>query len=302
MLNTEGQGDFLLTLMPGVSLTLGRFTMGISSENLLDFNFSNSARATSFDDKIYLGHASYRHYIKSSSYNTSISTTAYFKSVPDVEMQYGGSLLLDIKNSWMQAGYNSFYGPSVGLGAKIFKIFNVGGLVELGNANDNFNLGPTFEFLLGLSLDKTEDRTAFAGPVKRKHKKKENKAIEIEQIKTLEVIPEKDSIAAIPLVNFFKPVDSKDHFSVIEGLEGVDYGFYLIVNVYATEKYFKLFMDTLKKANLSPKYFFNKNNGYYYVYLDKYDDLSAIRKAREANYNGTYKDETWILWVKEKDE
>ncbi|NAS30865.1 type IX secretion system membrane protein PorP/SprF [Flavobacteriaceae bacterium R38] len=297
MFPRAGRDDFLLTLMPGINLTIGNFNIGASSENLLDYNFSDSELEANFDDKIFLGHTSYNFHLTSSE-DVLLKTTAYIKSVPGTETQLGGNILLDIRNVWMQAGYNSFFGPSVGLGAKLFNTFGLGGLIELGNANDSFNSGPTYEFLLALEFGKNKKNPySFEGPVKKKKKKTQK----IAEIKKAELTIQKDSIVSIPLEEFFKPEDQDDHFSIIEDLEGVDYGFYLVVNVYGTQKYFNLFLEKLKKEGLSPKYFFNKENNYYYVYLKKYDTLEEIRKARTSNYNGNYLDETWILWIKEKE-
>ena len=295
MLPQAGRDDFLLTLMPGINLTLGDFNIGVSSENLLDYNFSSSEIETAFDDKIFLGHASYN-FLLSSTVNAFLKTTAYIKSIPGTETQFGGNALLDIRNGWMQVGYNSFFGPSIGLGAKLFNTFGLGGLIELGNANDSFNLGPTYEFILALEFGKDRNRFGFEGPVKKKKRAKK-----ITEIQKINLSIKEDSIVTIPLVEFFKPEDQDDHFSIIEGLDGVDYGFYLVVNVYGTEKYFNLFLEKLKKEGLSPKYFFNKENNYYYVYLKKYETLEEIKKARASNYNGNYLEETWILWIKESE-
>ena len=71
-----------------------------------------------------------------------------------------------------------------------------------------------------------------------------------------------------------------------------------VVNVYETTKYFRLFMKFLNNRKLNPKYFYNPENRYRYVYLKKYETLAEIEAARESNYNGRYFGETWILWVR----
>lgn len=312
LLPDEGRNDFILTAMPGVNLTLGDFNLGVASENFFDYNFSESGQETSFDDKIFLGHASYEFHFGTSSGTIleygSLKAFSYVKVIPDFETQFGGNLLLNIKNGWMQAGYNSFYGPSIGLGAKLFNTFGIGGLIELENMGEEFNLGPTYEFVFSWEFGYESDRsTSFAGPVKKKKRKR--KRIKEESISTIkEKSIEKVAIQTLPLVakdtipedtyaKFFNPEEKNDRYFVVERIEGVEYGFYLVVNVYATEKYFNLFFEELKSKGLNPKYFFNKENNYYYVYLQKYDSLKEIEAARASNYNGNYLEDTWIMWI-----
>ena len=328
MLPQAGRDDFLLTLMPGINLTLGDFNIGVSSENLLDYNFSSSEQETSFEDKIFLGNASYD-FRFASSYGTFLDggllrTSVFVKEVPGIDTQYGGNLFLDIRNGWMQAGFNSFYGPSVGLGAKLFRTFAIGGLVELGNSDDRDFLGPTYEFVAAYEFGGGKS-SGFAGPKKKKKKKKVTKPVEEEKPTinlneiNIDLFPirggARDTVYIRDTVyldknnlprdkelreKFYGTGEENDRYLVVDGIDGVDYGFYLVVNVYETEKYFNLFMKNLDDRNLNPKYFYNNKNRYRYVYLRKFDTLKEIETVRASNYYGRYNGETWILWVREK--
>ena len=80
-------------------------------------------------------------------------------------------------------------------------------------------------------------------------------------------------------------------------VEGVKTGYYVIANVYKTEKYLNAFMKNLQNRGLSPKKFYNKENGLYYVYLADYDVKQDAESAFVSNLNGKYNDEKWIMQV-----
>lgn len=78
---------------------------------------------------------------------------------------------------------------------------------------------------------------------------------------------------------------------------GVKTGFYVIANVYKTEKYLNAFMKNLQNRGLSPKKFYNKENGLFYVYLADYEVKQEAETAYVSNLNGKYNDEKWIMQV-----
>ncbi|WP_340198473.1 PorP/SprF family type IX secretion system membrane protein [Ascidiimonas sp. W6] len=288
----EQRENFTLAAMPGIVFTSGNLTLGVVSENLVDYNLTNSEAVS--DDKIFTGHAGYQFDFDSSSTlfeGGSLKTLAYIKNIPNFETQYGGSILLDISHGWMQAGYNNFYGPAIGLGAKINKL-RIGGIIELPNAESDENLGTTFEVFLAWNFgDPKENNKGFAGPVKKKKPKK--KVIIQKEVTVTEDALSENNKKSDSLSSTITKID--DHYSTVEKIEGVAPGFYLIVNVYSTQKYFESFMAKLKKQGLTPKYFVNEANNYYYVYLEKYDTFKAASAARISNYNGKYKGSSWIF-------
>jgi type IX secretion system PorP/SprF family membrane protein len=75
-------------------------------------------------------------------------------------------------------------------------------------------------------------------------------------------------------------------------------GFYLIANVFGTQRYFQSFMKNLKDRGLNPKSFYRTQRKLNYVYLERYDSIEEARKARDSGYFGKYKDEIWIFRVK----
>jgi hypothetical protein len=74
-------------------------------------------------------------------------------------------------------------------------------------------------------------------------------------------------------------------------------GYYLIANVFGTQKYFDEFMADLGKKGMQPKSFRRSTNGYNYVYLQRYKTIQQAREARDNQYGGRYTGKTWIFRV-----
>ncbi len=74
-------------------------------------------------------------------------------------------------------------------------------------------------------------------------------------------------------------------------------GFYLIANVFGTQKYFEAFINDLIKKGLQPKSFLREQNNYNYVYLERYNTMAEARRARESKFGGRYTEKTWIFRV-----
>jgi len=83
----------------------------------------------------------------------------------------------------------------------------------------------------------------------------------------------------------------------LNNLKGVESGYYMIANVFATEKFFNRFMDKLEDRNLDPNYFLNHKNNWKYVYLKRYDTWQEAVKAHKSKFDGAYKDDMWIMNV-----
>lgn len=83
-------------------------------------------------------------------------------------------------------------------------------------------------------------------------------------------------------------------------MEGLQPGFYLIANVFGTQRYYEKFMSSLQNRGLNPQSFKRGLNGYNYVYLKRFDTLEEIREARDSKFYGKYSGPTWIFRVKEE--
>ena len=153
-IQTEITNDFILQLAPGINVQIDKFSLGVSSENLMDYNISTNERNTSTDGRIFLALASYDFPIGilASDENSVLRPTIYYKSIPGFDSQLGLTTLLSTNKFWSQVGYNSFYGISGGAGGRFFKRFSIGALVEFGVSNELSGTDPTFELVTSYKL------------------------------------------------------------------------------------------------------------------------------------------------------
>lgn len=87
------------------------------------------------------------------------------------------------------------------------------------------------------------------------------------------------------------------HYVEVDKLEGEKAGFYLIANVYATQKYRDIFLQILRKKGIGASFFFVPRQKYDYVYLERYDTLSEAEVARDSRFFGKYSDRIWIYRI-----
>lgn len=97
----------------------------------------------------------------------------------------------------------------------------------------------------------------------------------------------------------FKKESKKNHIrsATISNLTGVQSGYYIIANVFATDKYFKNFMGKLEGEKLRPNYFVNHKNNWKYVYLKRFDTWQEAIAAHKSKLDGAYRDDIWIMNV-----
>lgn len=91
---------------------------------------------------------------------------------------------------------------------------------------------------------------------------------------------------------------TQSSYRTLNAIQGVDKGFYLVLNVFSSQHYFENFIADLKQRGFDPKFFINPENNYYYVYLHKANRYIAIKNLQRNNVNQTYFEDKWVLWVK----
>ncbi|WP_350292046.1 PorP/SprF family type IX secretion system membrane protein [uncultured Croceitalea sp.] len=360
-----GTSNFIGQFSPGIRLNINNFNIGASLENSVHYNFSQSEMNE--NSKVFVGTISndFPIVLFPSIDNNFVRPVLYIKSIPDYDIQYGGNVLLSTSKFWVQGGYNSFYGPSGGIGATLFGEFSIGGLVEFGTGTELDNEDPTFELVASYHFGKGDMRKKVVGfeveeeieeipeeklkdqkekkvdkrkDAKKKKSRKEIKAaakaqeeqnrieadaaekesrrkiLEQEVTKrrmdSIAIVKEKeaaifrernrlDSIASLEQTKEVEVLPNEKYEEVTSTtIEGLAPGFYLIANVFGTEKYFNAFMKSMKDKGLEPKSFYRTQNNYNYVYLAKYNTIEEARKARNSNLNGKYQEKTWIFRVR----
>jgi type IX secretion system PorP/SprF family membrane protein len=202
----EEKSNFILQMAPAIRLQLDAFSFGIAMENLVDRNFTTNEGKASASGLIYMGLASYDFPITvlGDTSNSYIRPTLYYKRLPDFDNQIGFNTLFSTPKFWAQAGYNSFYGISTGIGGHFFKKLSVGALVEFGTSSELKGEDPSIEIVTAFSFGKqvfeveeltTEDELE-EEPAKDEQILEEEEQIK-EELELLEIQRKNDSLAAV---------------------------------------------------------------------------------------------------------
>ena len=134
------------------------------------------------------------------------------------------------------------------------------------------------------NLKRKQDSIAQANALAEELKRKQDS---IAQAKAAEEVVEKEEVQP----------EEGEKYEEVTTEDGLEPGFYLIANVFGTKKYFEAFMADLTQRGLAPKSFLRSLNNYNYVYLERYDTMAQARRARDTQFNGRYKDKTWVFRV-----
>lgn len=310
-------GNFIVQMAPGVRFMLDRFSLGLAASNLVDYNFTTKDGGFA-SDKAYLASLDYEVPLSfGNGGDIFFRPGVYVRTVPDLEDQYGATALLSAPEYWGQLGFNSFYGISGGVGATFFKQVSLGVLAEFGTNGPIKEEKPSIEVIAAFTFGKKQEEKLWSQEkfeeTQAEHAKEEaeRKTREMEEVQQQEVARQRelqrkaDSLDQIKLLEAEalkkkepsgKAVTEGRYEEVVQQ-NGMEAGYYLIANVFGTQKYFEKFMDELTKRGLQPKSFHRASNGYNYVYLEKYSTLKEAEKARDSKFNGKYGETTWIFRV-----
>jgi type IX secretion system PorP/SprF family membrane protein len=158
------QDSSLLSFQPGFNISYGQFDFGVFAENLFDYNLKTSESLTEFEDKTFSAHLQYTYQFENNSgvfENSRLMPLARVRKVGQEEIVLGGNLIFDLpKLGWLQAGYDSFYGASAGIGFNLGKRLSLGYTMEKGLSNsfDNFGVTHEISFAYSFTPNLTEDR------------------------------------------------------------------------------------------------------------------------------------------------
>lgn len=316
--------NMITQFSPGVRVQAGGFNFGLTVENALNFNFSENERNE--NNRIFNSLMSYDFPVGESYLRPQV----YVKSIPDEDLQYGLNLLYQSNKYWVQGGYNVFYDFSGGAGIVLFEKLSVGALVEFTTSDPAFETGSTYELLLSYNFGKQKYRGQQQEPKEEPEEKIDREALKREQARrdSINRIKEAQRLAAIQkqrLDSIQKAREAKiqaelekarqdsiarierekeveilpnEKYEEVTTVDGLEPGFYLIANVFGTERYFENFMLMLNDQGLEPKSFYRSLNGYNYVYLKRYDNIEEARAARNSSFNGRYSGALWIFRVR----
>lgn len=323
--------DFILQVAPGIELQVERFALGFTAENLLDYNFTQSETVTESDQKTLTFMGSYAFTVSENTRKgeTTLQPRVYYRRIPGLDNQLGINALWSAPSYWAQAGYNSFYGISAGVGAKLFQRVAIGGLLEFGSNDNDVGGDISYEVLLAFSFgDKRPvpmeqqpreelivqeelpdaEQAEIAKEVEAQQKAIEAAARRRDSLDALARQQElalerrRDSIqkaeeAALALKEEVVP-EKGEKYQEVSREEGLQPGFYLIANVFGTKKYYDIFMKRLRDRGLEPGSFYRSTNKWNYVYLKRYNSIEEARQARDSQFDGRYQGELWIFRVR----
>lgn len=153
----DAENDFIAQFSPGIRLNIDDFNLALSLENTFDYNFSRTESIS--NSKVFVGVVSndFPVTLFPSIDNNFVRPLVYLKTIPNADTQYGANVLFSTAKFWVQGGYNSFYGPSGGLGATLFNKLSIGGLVEFGASELLSNQDPTFELVASYHFGKSKE-------------------------------------------------------------------------------------------------------------------------------------------------
>ena len=196
--------NFLLTINPGINYGLAFIDLGVSINNLAVYNFNTSELLQDNPEQSLQAHVMYTGYLDSYGFFADSRFKGLVRSEfkQDQTVISGLAMLMVPKGIWAQAGYNSMFGFSGGLGLNITKQIAIEYNYENAFDNQAF-LGPSHEITLAYKIStyknydysREDDVAALFSATKRRKpvaKKsnntkpaisKENRAAEIAQAK-----------------------------------------------------------------------------------------------------------------------
>lgn len=149
----------IIAFQPGMNLSIGQFDIGVFAENLMDYNLKTGKMLTDFSQKTFSGHLQYTYEFENASgifEEARFMPLARIRKTGQEEVTLGGGMILNLpKLGWLQGGYDSFYGASVGTGFNLNRRLSIGYNIEKGLTDTMDNFGVTHEISLAYSFTPT---------------------------------------------------------------------------------------------------------------------------------------------------
>lgn len=302
----------MLMLNPGISIQLGKVNFGVYGDNLVDYNFKNSALQTKFGEKTISSHLSYLYGLENATNmfeNSSITFLARGRYIAMEDFDYSAGLLYNVPRAgWAQASYSDYYGVSGGLGINISQKIAIGYNYEKGLGDAITNLGATHELFLALTLDSNEEFTAYSKKPKvdkeAEAERLKNQTLEQEEIDRFkenvynQTIVETNASIVKKLEEFVLNVenDNINYLLLPEKNTGIKKGYYVIATIFKEKNKASKYISELKKKGLNKSGSFKTSaNQWNYVYVERFDTYEAAKKAYQTKFNNKYPETMWIL-------
>ena len=152
----EASQNSIISLQPGLNLSLGKFDIGVFAQNLVDYNIKSGKSLTDLNQKTFSGHIQFAHEFKNSSgllEDGRLLPLARTRFEGNESPIFGGGIILDLpKLGWIQGGYDQLYGASAGTGFNLNRRLSFGYNFEKSMGNSIANLGVTHEISIAYSF------------------------------------------------------------------------------------------------------------------------------------------------------
>lgn len=152
----EASQNSIISLQPGLNLSLGKFDFGVFAQNLVDYNIKSGKSLTDLTQKTFSGHIQFAHGFKNSSgllEDGRLLPLARARFEGSEAPIFGGGIILDLpKLGWIQGGYDQLYGASAGTGFNLNRRLSFGYNFEKNLSNSIANLGVTHEISIAYSF------------------------------------------------------------------------------------------------------------------------------------------------------
>lgn len=179
LLNDASESS-IISLQPGLNLSLGKFDFGVFAQNLVDYHIKSGKSLTNLTQKTFSGHIQYTYEFDNGHgifEDGRLLPLARARFEGQEDPIFGGGIILDLpKLGWIQGGYDQFYGASAGTGFNLNRRLSFGYNFEKNIGNSIGNLGVTHEISIAYSFVPNLSKNTFI--VSDEEEKKEKKPIE----------------------------------------------------------------------------------------------------------------------------
>lgn len=150
------QDGTFMRFQPGFNLQTGSFDFGVMAENLIDFDLKNGVSLSDYGSKTFVGHLQHTYLLEASEGITEggrLRSLIRGRNTNVKGFELGASAVLDLpKLGWLQAGYDSYFGASTGVGFNLSPQLSMGYTMERGVGGNLGNLGMTHEITVAYSF------------------------------------------------------------------------------------------------------------------------------------------------------
>ncbi len=134
-----------------INFTYKQFDIGAYAENLINYDFNASEFVKGYSETTFSGHLMYTYLFSED--NVTFRTMGRVRNNDTFGFNSGISFWVNSpKLGWVQTGFDSYYGLSLGVGVHLSNKLSVGFVYEKASRMGMQNLGSTYEFNLVFTL------------------------------------------------------------------------------------------------------------------------------------------------------